>query len=78
MHECNPDSYDEDKERHCNRKKFFSRKNIRLFWRFSKHMKEVFGRDIGVYDDGEEKGVNKTTAELIREQMGEPVESLGA
>ncbi len=47
-----PCFYDEDKKRlACNYKKFFHAKNIRPFHKdFSRHMKEVFGRDIGVYD----------------------------
>lgn len=52
-----PCFYDEDKKRlACNYKKFFSRKEYQTFHKdYSKHMKEVFGRDIGVYDDSERK-----------------------
>ena len=58
-----PCFYDEAKGKlACNYKKFFSRKEYRTFHKdFSKHMKEVFGYDIGVYDDSErKKAFNKT------------------
>lgn len=76
-----PCFYDEDKKRlACNYKKFFSRKEYQTFHKdFSKHMKEVFGRDIGVYDDSErKKAFNKTTTELIKEgnKWANKVESL--
>ena len=76
-----PCFYDEDKKRlACNYKKFFSRKEYQTFHKdYSKHMKEVFGRDIGVYDDSErKKAFNKTTTELIKEgnKWANKVESL--
>lgn len=76
-----PCFYDEDKKRlACNYKKFFSRKEYQTFHKdFSKHMKEVFGYDIGVYDDSErKKAFNKTTTELIKEgnKWANKVESL--
>lgn len=76
-----PCFYDEDKKRlACNYKKFFSRKEYQTFHKdFSKHMKEVFGYDIGVYDDTErKKAFNKTTTELIKEgnKWANKVESL--
>ena len=76
-----PCFYDEDKKKlACNYKKFFSRKEYQTFHKdFSKHMKEVFGRDIGVYDDSErKKAFNKTTTELIKEgnKWANQVESL--
>lgn len=76
-----PCFYDDDKKKlACNYKKFFSRKEYQTFHKdFSKHMKEVFGRDIGVYDDSErKKAFNKTTTELIKEgnKWANKVESL--
>lgn len=76
-----PCFYDEDKKKlACNYKKFFSRKEYQIFHKdFSKHMKEVFGYDIGVYDDSErKKAFNKTTTELIKEgnKWANKVESL--
>lgn len=76
-----PCFYDEDKKRlACNYKKFFSRKEYQIFHKdYSKHMKEVFGYDIGVYDDSErKKAFNKTTTELIKEgnKWANRVESL--
>lgn len=76
-----PCFYDKDKKRlACNYKKFFSRKEYQTFHKdYSKHMKEVFGRDIGVYDDSErKKAFNKTTTELIKEgnKWANKVESL--
>lgn len=76
-----PCFYDEAKGKlACNYKKFFSRKEYRTFHKdFSKHMKEVFGYDIGVYDDSErKKAFNKTTTELIKEgnKWANKVESL--
>jgi hypothetical protein len=76
-----PCFYDKDKKRlACNYKKFFSRKEYQTFHKdFSKHMKEVFGYDIGVYDDSErKKAFNKTTTELIKEgnKWANKVESL--
>lgn len=76
-----PCFYDEDKKRlACNYKKFFSRKEYQTFHKdYSKHMKEVFGYDIGVYDDSErKKAFNKTTTELIKEgnKWANKVESL--
>ena len=76
-----PCFYDKDKKRlACNYKKFFSRKEYQTFHKdFSKHMKEVFGYDIGVYDDTErKKAFNKTTTELIKEgnKWANKVESL--
>lgn len=76
-----PCFYDEAKGKlACNYKKFFSRKEYRTFHKdFSAHMKEVFGYDIGVYDDTErKKAFNKTTTELIKEgnKWANKVESL--
>lgn len=65
-----PCGYDEKRGRkYCSFKQFFPRTEYRSFHKdYKKHLENVFGYDVGVYNDtNNTKAPNKTIKELIRE-----------